>query len=91
MSGETLSQGMEVAKVIAVAGHKQVLEDGPEVDTPGREREEHGDVLSGMYTSDMLDVKGNPVLARASMTMEQANALRAKGRAGGLATAAGVG
>jgi hypothetical protein len=34
MTRETLSQGMELAKIIAVAGHKQVLEDGPDVDDP---------------------------------------------------------
>jgi hypothetical protein len=34
MSREFLSQGMETAKVIAVSGHKQVLEDDPEISTP---------------------------------------------------------
>jgi hypothetical protein len=31
-----------------------------------------------MYTPDMMDKKGKPVLARGRMTTEQANALRAK-------------
>jgi hypothetical protein len=91
MSYETLSQGMEVAKVIAVAGHKHMLEDGPEVDTSESEKEEHGCELSGMYTSNMLDENGNPVLGRASMTMEQAEASSGQGRAGGRVAARGVG
>jgi hypothetical protein len=55
------------SKVIAVAGHKQVLEDGPDIDTPESEQEEDGEVLSGMCTSDMLDDKGRPVLRCSSM------------------------
>jgi hypothetical protein len=76
MSREFLRQGMETAKVIAVAGHKQVLEDGPEISTPESKQEEHGDVLEGMYTSDMLDEKGKSVLARAQMSAELAEFAR---------------
>jgi hypothetical protein len=64
----------------AVAGYNQVLEDGPKEDSTESATEEHGEVLTGMYTADMLDEKGNPVLARASMTREQAEALRQRGR-----------
>jgi hypothetical protein len=46
---------MEEAKAIAVAGFKQVLEDGPEEATQESEKEEHGEVLDGMHTADMLD------------------------------------
>jgi hypothetical protein len=80
MSSEASSQGIEKGKVIGVAGYKQVLEDGPEEDSPESEQEEHGDELTGMYTSGMLDEKGTPVLARASMTVEQAEALHRQGR-----------
>jgi hypothetical protein len=55
MAAEFLRQGMETAKIVAVAGHAQVLEDGPEMGTPETEQEEHGDVLEGIYTPDMLD------------------------------------
>jgi hypothetical protein len=65
MSPEFLRHGMEMAKVVAVAGHRQVLEDGPEISTPESEQDEHGDVLEGMYTPYMLDEKRKPFLARA--------------------------
>jgi hypothetical protein len=48
MSPEFLRQGTETAKVVALSGHKQELEDGPDISTPEREQEEHGDVLEGM-------------------------------------------
>jgi hypothetical protein len=80
---------MEEAKAISVAGYEQVLEDGPEEDTKDSEIEEHGDELTGMYTSDMRDAKGQPILARASMTTEQAEALRKTTMAGGRATGVG--
>jgi hypothetical protein len=44
-----------------------------------------------MDTSDVLDEKGIPVLARASMTLEQAETLRRQGRAGCQVTATGEG
>jgi hypothetical protein len=44
-----------------------------------------------MYTPDMMNEKGKPVLARAVMTPGQAKRLRNQARAGGLATVSGVG
>jgi hypothetical protein len=71
---------MEEAKSIVVDGYTQVLEDGPEEDMPDSDKEEHGDQLTGMLTSDKTDEKGKPILARATMTTEQANALGQTGR-----------
>jgi hypothetical protein len=82
---------METAKVVAVSGHKQVLEDGPEISTPESEQEEHGDVLEWMYTSDMLDEKGKPALARAQMSAELAELAKRSGRPGGQAQIRGLG
>jgi hypothetical protein len=76
---------METAKVVAVAGGKQALEHGPEISTPESKQEEHGEVLEGMYTSDMLDENGKPILARAQTPMELAEMARKLGRAGGQA------
>jgi hypothetical protein len=74
------------ARRIAVAGCKQVLEDGPDFCSSENEAEysDHGEELTGMYTSELVGAEGKPNLARARLTKEQANALRAKGRAGGL-------
>jgi hypothetical protein len=82
---------METAKVIAVARHKQLLEDGPEMSPPQSKQEEHGDVLEGMYTSDMLDEKEKPVLARAQMSAELAEMARRLGRARGQTQVRGQG
>jgi hypothetical protein len=41
---------------------------------------------SEMYTPDMMDEKGKPVLGRSPMTTEQANALLVVGTAGCLVT-----
>lgn len=89
MSSQSLAQEMETAQVIAVAGHKQVLEDAPEIYTPESEQEEHGDVLEGIYTPDMLDEKGKPVLSRAQMSAELVELARKLGRAGGRVTVSG--
>jgi hypothetical protein len=84
---------MEEAKAIAVARYQQVLEDGPEVCSSESEAEysDHGEqwLASDIYTPDMLDENGNPILARATMTTEQANLLRNKGTAGSQATVPG--
>jgi hypothetical protein len=74
-------------------GYKQVLEDGPEFCSSESEAEysDHGEVLEGAYPLDMLDADGKPILNRATMTSEQANELRARGRAGGRATVSGKG
>jgi hypothetical protein len=72
---------MDDAKRIAVAGYRQVLEDGRDVCSSESDAEytDHGEVLEGMYTD-------GATLASARLTMEQPNALRAKGRAGGPVT-----
>jgi hypothetical protein len=58
---------------------------------PESEQEEHGDVLEGMYTSDMLDENGKPILARAQMSVELAEMAGKLGRAGGQAQVRGQG
>jgi hypothetical protein len=81
---------MEDAKRIAVAGHKQVFEDGPEFYSSESESEysDHGKKWADetMYAPDMMDAKGKPDLAKARLTTEQANALRGAAMAGGHAT-----
>jgi hypothetical protein len=78
-----------------VAGYRQVLEDVRDVcdSESDAEYSDHGDKWSDseMYTPDVMDEKGKPVLERARITTEQANALRAVGRAGGLVTVSGKG
>jgi hypothetical protein len=44
-----------------------------------------------MYTADMLDKEGKPILARATMTTEQADRLRNQERGGGHGTMSGTG
>jgi hypothetical protein len=68
---------MEDAKRIAVAGYRQVLEDGRNLcdSESDAEYSDHGEVLEGMYTD-------GATLSSACFTTEQANALRAAGRAG---------
>jgi hypothetical protein len=80
------SQGcttIEELRIRGQSGRAGGLEDGPEMSPPQSEQEERGDVLEGMYTSDMLDEKGKPVLARAQMSAELAYMARRLGRAGG--------
>jgi hypothetical protein len=64
---------MEDANRIAVAGYRQVLEDGPDVCNSESDAEysDHAEMLEGMYTE-------GATLASARPTTEQANALRAK-------------
>jgi hypothetical protein len=56
LSDEFLSQVMETAKGITVAGHKQVLEDGPEMDDPESDKEERG--LRGCILRTCLTRRG---------------------------------
>jgi hypothetical protein len=84
---------MEDAKRIAVAGYRQVLEDGRDV-CDSESNAEYGDrreELSGMYASEMIGKDGKPVLSRARLATDQANALRAAGMAGVQVTAPGAG
>jgi hypothetical protein len=72
---------------IAVAGYRQVLEDRPEFCPESQaEYSDHGEKWADeiMYTRDMLDARGKPEVSKAGLTTEQANALRAAGRAGGI-------
>jgi hypothetical protein len=80
------------AKIIAVGSYRLVLEDGPDVCTSESENEhsDHGEVLEGMYTPDVLGSEGHPVLDRAKMTEDQARGLRER-RAGGSGTEGGSG
>jgi hypothetical protein len=74
---------MADAKRIAVAGYKQVLEDGPDVcnSESGAAYSDHGEELTGMYTSDTLGPDRKPNLASARLTTEQANMLGATAKA----------
>jgi hypothetical protein len=86
---------MEDAKRIAVAGYRQVLEDGPEFCSSEIEAEyrDHGEQWTDaeMYTPGMLGKDGKPIHGRARLRTEQANALLAAGRAGVRATVLGAG
>jgi hypothetical protein len=76
---------MEDTKRVAVAGYRQVLEDGPEFCSSESEAgysdrgEEYS--IAEMLTPDMLDAKAKPMVARAT--------LRARGMAGGQTTVSG--
>jgi hypothetical protein len=74
------------AKRIAVAGYRQVLEDGQDVcdSESDAEYSDHGEVHEGMYTDEAT-------LGSARLTTQQSNAPRAKGRASGQVTALGKG
>jgi hypothetical protein len=54
---------MAEAKVTAVGSYRMVLEDGPDKcnSESSNEYSDHGDELTGMYTSDMLDEDGRLV------------------------------
>jgi hypothetical protein len=70
---------MHTAKEVSIGGHMQVLEDGVDVCDSGSdsENEDHGEVLSGMYTSKIpVDQEGNPLSAAYKLSPEQAAALR---------------
>jgi hypothetical protein len=71
LTQEHLDEYMADAKAIAVAGYKRVLEDGPDACSSENEADcsDHGEqwLNSNMYTPDMLDEKGKPLLARATM------------------------
>jgi hypothetical protein len=71
LTQEHLDECMEDAKAITAAGYEQVLEDGLGVCSSESEADygDHGEqwLNSGMYTPDMLDEKGKPLLARATM------------------------
>jgi hypothetical protein len=93
MPRSTIDECMEGVKAIAVAGYKRVLKDGKDVctsESDDAEEEDHGEVPTGMCTSEMIGPGGRPLIGLSRMTTEQANALRAVGMAGGRATSAGV-
>jgi hypothetical protein len=83
----SLAQSLNLAIDIRSAFSKSTVTVGS--DLP--ECSDHGEALSGMYTSAMIDEEGNPILRRETITFEQAELLRKQGRAGGLATASEVG
>jgi hypothetical protein len=84
---------MQEAELVAVGSYMLVPEDSPELETPQnppiQSDNDHGDVLQGMYTPDMLDEKEQPVLERTVITEDQARRLRERG-AGGLGTVSGA-
>jgi hypothetical protein len=69
---------MDDAKPIAVAGYRQVSEDGKDLcdSESDAEYSDHGEELTGMYMPDMIGADDRPNLASARLTAEQANALR---------------
>jgi hypothetical protein len=85
---------MQEAKAVAVGSYTLVLEDGPEIETPKtspvQSDDDHEDALEAMYTSDILDEKGQPVLGRVAMIEDQARRLREFG-VGGSGTVSGAG
>jgi hypothetical protein len=74
MAGKT-EEWMEETKAIDVAGSMRVLEDGQGLysSESAAQYSDHGEELTGMYTSEMLDENGNPVLNRATIPTEQAD------------------
>jgi hypothetical protein len=68
---------MNTAAQMAIGNRSRVLEDGPDVmnsdeeDTP---KEEHGDVLEGMYTPGMDPAKGSVKLSQAQVAAQKAAA-----------------
>jgi hypothetical protein len=93
MSAAQATKWMEDAKWIAVAGYRQVLEDGRDVcdSESDAEYSDRGEVLADQGTPDMYNKKGELVPSGARLTTEQATALRARGREGGRATVSGKG
>jgi hypothetical protein len=79
-----ISDWMEEAKTIAVARYRRVLEDSPEISSSedAAEYSEYGKEYSDMRTADMRGEDGKPILARATMTTEQANRSRQQGGQG---------
>jgi hypothetical protein len=76
------AEWMEDAKRIAVAGYRQVLEDGPDVcdSESGSDDSDYGEMWSyaDMYTPDMLSPDGKPKTGgRQQLSAAQANAMRA--------------
>jgi hypothetical protein len=64
---------VEDAKRIAVAGYRQVLEDGKDICSSESDAEysDHGEELTGMYTPDIIGHDGRPNLASARLTAEE--------------------
>jgi hypothetical protein len=83
------------AKRIAVTGYRRGLEDGRDVRDSESDAaySDHGEKWSDSerYRPGMMNEKGKPEVSRARLATEQANSLRAAGRAGGLVTASGKG
>jgi hypothetical protein len=73
---------MQDAKRIAIGNYRQVLEDGPDKCDSESDNDcrDNGEKIpdTEAYTLDMFDEKGKPVLSRARLSTEQANALRAQ-------------
>jgi hypothetical protein len=72
---------MHTAAQVSIGGRKQVLEDRRDVcdSESDSENEDHGEVLSGMYTKDIpLDSKRQPIDARHKLSAEKVSALGAQ-------------
>jgi hypothetical protein len=72
---------MHTAAQVSTGDRRQVLENGPDVcdSESDSENEDHGEVLSGMYTANIpVDSKGQPIDARYKLSADQASAMRAQ-------------
>jgi hypothetical protein len=81
---EHCNEWMEDAKRVAVAGYRQVLEDGPETCNSESDAEysDHGEkwTYEEMYTPETLGPDGKPRPELAHLSTAQANALRPSAR-----------
>jgi hypothetical protein len=78
-----IKEWMEDAKRIAVAGYRQVPEDGKDVcdSASDAEHSDHGEELTGMFMSDVVGSDVIPNLTSARLTAEQTNMLSATAKA----------
>jgi hypothetical protein len=68
---------MNTAAKVATGNRRRVLENGPDVMNSDEEdalKEEHGDVLTGMYTSEMDPIQSPMKLYQAQVSAQKASA-----------------
>jgi hypothetical protein len=78
---EKVPTWMSIAAQVATGNRRRVLEDGPDVwNSDGEDalKEEHGEVLTGMYTSEMDPEKGPVKLTRMQVATQKAAAQASK-------------
>jgi hypothetical protein len=75
---------MNAAAQTSIGGRRKVLENGADVcnSESDSENDEHGEVLTGMYTNSVpKDANGNPIGAACKLSQEQAHELREQAQA----------